>query len=45
MKLFSIARSPALENKAFLLLLVLITLAFGWVLAPYFGASSGADFA
>ena len=38
MKLFSIARSPALENKAFLLLLVLITLAFGWVLAPYFGA-------
>ena len=38
MKLFSIARSPALENKAFLLLLVLITLAFGWILAPYFGA-------
>ena len=38
MKLFSIARSPALENKAFLLLLILITLAFGWILAPYFGA-------
>ena len=26
------------EDKAFLLLLVVVTLAFGWVLAPFYGA-------
>ncbi len=29
---------PALEQKAFLLLLVGITLAFGWILLPFYGA-------
>jgi predicted PurR-regulated permease PerM len=30
--------SRALHDKAFLLLLVVVTLAFGWILWPYFGA-------
>ena len=30
--------SPALEGAAFLLLLVAITLAFGWILLPFYGA-------
>jgi predicted PurR-regulated permease PerM len=30
--------SRALEDKTFLLLLVAVTLAFGWILWPYFGA-------
>jgi predicted PurR-regulated permease PerM len=38
MKLSSIARSSSLENRFFLLLLVLVTLAFAWVLWPFFGA-------
>lgn len=38
MKLSRIARSAALENKVFLLFLLFISLAFGWVLLPYFGA-------
>ncbi len=29
---------PALQDKTFLLLLVLITLAFGWILWPFYGA-------
>jgi predicted PurR-regulated permease PerM len=29
---------PTLEHKAFLLLLVFITVAFGWVLLPFYGA-------
>lgn len=28
----------SLENRSFILLLVLVTLAFGWVLAPFYGA-------
>ena len=27
-----------LENQSFLLLLVAVTLAFGWILAPFYGA-------
>ena len=30
--------SPALEQKTFLLLLVVVTLALGWILAPFYGA-------
>jgi predicted PurR-regulated permease PerM len=32
------ATPPALEQKAFLLLLVAVTLAFGWILLPFYGA-------
>ncbi|QHI96650.1 AI-2E family transporter [Xylophilus rhododendri] len=31
-------KSPAVEQKTFLLLLVCVTLAFGWILFPYYGA-------
>ena len=42
-RLFLVAPFPpsydrALQDKTFLLLLVLVTLAFGWILWPYFGA-------
>ena len=30
--------SPALEGKAFLVLLVVVTLALGWILVPFYGA-------
>ena len=30
--------TPALQDKAFLLLLVAVSLAFGWILLPYYGA-------
>jgi predicted PurR-regulated permease PerM len=30
--------SPRVEHKAFLVLLVLVTLAFGWILLPFYGA-------
>ena len=29
---------PALEQKAFMLLLVVVTVAFGWILLPFYGA-------
>jgi predicted PurR-regulated permease PerM len=29
---------PELQNKTFLLLLIVVTIAFGWVLLPYYGA-------
>jgi predicted PurR-regulated permease PerM len=32
------ARVPALEDKVFLFLLIAVTLAFAWILWPYFGA-------
>ena len=38
MKLHTTARSPALEKRAFLLLLLLISVAFLWVLWPLYGA-------
>jgi len=38
MKLSKIALSSALEDKTFLLLLLLVSLAFLWVLWPFFGA-------
>ncbi|MDP1565632.1 MAG: AI-2E family transporter, partial [Polaromonas sp.] len=38
MKLSSIARSSSLENRFFLLLLLLVSLAFVWVLWPFYGA-------
>ena len=38
MKLSKMARSFALEDKSFLLLLVLVSLAFFWVLWPFYGA-------
>lgn len=38
MNLPKIARSTALEQKTFLLLLVLVSLAFLWVLWPFYGA-------
>jgi predicted PurR-regulated permease PerM len=38
MKLSGTARSGMLEDRVFLSLVVVITLAFCWVLAPYFGA-------
>lgn len=39
MKLSKIALSSALEDKTFLLLLLLVTLAFFWVLWPFYGAA------
>lgn len=30
--------SPELQQKAFLLLLIVVTLAFGWILLPFYGA-------
>lgn len=38
MKLSSIAQSPILQNRVFLLLLLAVTLAFMWVLWPFYGA-------
>ena len=38
MKLSKMARSSTLEDKSFLLLLVLVSLAFFWVLWPFYGA-------
>ena len=38
MKLSKIAQSSALEDKTFLLLLLLVSLAFFWVLWPFYGA-------
>ena len=38
MKLSNIAQSSLLENRVFLLLLVIVSLAFFWVLWPYYGA-------
>ncbi len=38
MKLSSTARSSSFEDKSFLLLLVLVSVAFFWVLWPFFGA-------
>jgi predicted PurR-regulated permease PerM len=38
MKLSGKANSPSLEDRAFLLLLVLVSLAFLWVLWPFYGA-------
>ncbi|MDQ3060124.1 MAG: AI-2E family transporter [Pseudomonadota bacterium] len=38
MKLSTQARPSSVEDKAFLLLLVLVSLAFFWVLQPYYGA-------
>ena len=38
MKLSHIAQSSLLENRVFLLLLVLVSLAFFWVLWPFYGA-------
>ena len=38
MKLSKIARSSALEDRSFLLLLLLVSLAFFWVLWPFYGA-------
>ncbi len=38
MKLSGIARSSSLEDKVFLLLLVVVSLAFFWVLWPFYGA-------
>ena len=38
MKLSSIAQSASLENRVFLLLLLAVTLAFMWVLWPFYGA-------
>ena len=32
------SESPALEDKAFLVLLVAVTLAFAWIVWPFFGA-------
>lgn len=32
------ANTPALQDKAFLALLVAVSLAFGWILLPYYGA-------
>ena len=32
------ALPPALEQRAFILLLVLVTVAFGWILLPFYGA-------
>ncbi|MEO8768289.1 MAG: AI-2E family transporter, partial [Nitrosospira sp.] len=30
--------SPELQQKSFLLLLMVVTLAFGWILLPFYGA-------
>ena len=38
MKLSRLAQSIAFENKVFICLLVAVTLAFGWVLSPFYGA-------
>ena len=38
MKISSIARSSSLENRFFLLLLLLVSVAFVWVLWPFYGA-------
>ena len=38
MKLSKLAQSSALEDKTFLLLLLLVSLAFFWVLWPFYGA-------
>lgn len=38
MKLSSIAQSSVLENRVFLLLLLAVTLAFMWILWPFYGA-------
>lgn len=38
MKLSKMAKSSTLEDKSFLLLLVLVSLAFFWVLWPFYGA-------
>ncbi|MES2946737.1 MAG: AI-2E family transporter [Pseudomonadota bacterium] len=38
MKLSSIAQSTSLENRVFLILLLAVTLAFLWVLWPFYGA-------
>ncbi len=38
MKLSKMAKSSRLEDRSFLLLLVLVSLAFFWVLWPYYGA-------
>ena len=38
MKLSKIAQSSALEDKSFLLVLLLVSLAFFWVLWPFYGA-------
>src|SRR5687768_9915494 len=35
---FHLMNSPELQQKAFLLLLIVISLAFGWILLPFFGA-------
>lgn len=32
------SNSPALQDKAFVALLVVVSLAFGWILAPFYGA-------
>ena len=32
------SNTPALQDTAFLLLLVGVTLAFGWILLPFYGA-------
>ncbi len=37
MKLFNVARSSSLENRTFMLLLVVVSLAFAGVLWPFFG--------
>ena len=31
-------RATALEDKVFLVLVVLVTVAFAWILRPFFGA-------
>ncbi|HSI57804.1 MAG TPA: AI-2E family transporter [Ideonella sp.] len=38
MKFKDFVTAPALENKAFLWLLILVTAAFGWILLPFNGA-------
>ena len=38
MKLSKIAQSSGMEDKTFLLLLLLVSLAFFWVLWPFYGA-------
>ena len=38
MKVPSSAKQRALEDKAFLLLLIAISLAFGWLLSPFYEA-------
>ncbi|RZL39635.1 MAG: AI-2E family transporter [Rubrivivax sp.] len=38
MKFKDFVTSPSLENKAFLALLIAVSLAFAWILQPFFGA-------